>query len=55
MFLQDWELGQMVEFEEKILTRWKKGDVWSFGINDSHWAANGTQDNFITCQLNTFN
>lgn len=54
MFLQDWELGQMVEFEEKILTRWKKGDVWSFGIDDSHCAANATQDNFITCQINTF-
>lgn len=54
MFLQDWELGQMVEFEDKILNRWNKGDVWSFGINDSHCAANATQTNFITCQINTF-
>ena len=54
IFLQDWQLGHMVEFENKILNRWKKGDVWSFGIDDPHCAANATQTDFITCQVNTF-
>lgn len=54
IFLQDWQLGHFVEFDNKIITRWKKGDVWVFDSTEYHCAANATQSNFITCQVNTF-
>lgn len=54
VFLQDWQLGHFVEFDQKIITRWNKGDVWTFDHTDYHCAANATQNNFITCQINTF-
>jgi len=54
VFLQDWELGHMVEFEERPITKWKKGDVWMFDHLSYHCAANTSNNNFITCQVNTF-
>ena len=53
IFLSDWVLGHSVDFEEQVITRWKKGDVWTFDHTSYHWGANGSQVNFITCQVNT--
>jgi hypothetical protein len=54
VFLQDWELGHIVEFEEHPITKWKKGDVWVFDHLSPHCAANTSNNNFVTCQVNTF-
>lgn len=54
IFLSDWVLGHSVDFEEKIITRWKKGDVWVFDHRDFHCGANASQTDFITCQVNVF-
>lgn len=54
VFLQEWELGHMIEFEEQPITKWKKGDVWVFDHLSYHCAANTSNHNFITCQVNTF-
>jgi hypothetical protein len=54
IFLDNWELGHVVEFQETPITKWKKGDVWRFDHKSLHYAANASQTNFITCQVNTF-
>lgn len=53
VFLQDWVLGHFVDFEECTITKWHKGDVYVFDHNSLHCAANASQVNFITCQINT--
>ena len=53
IFLQDWELGHMVEFDKQPITKWKKGDVWVFDHLEYHCAANTSNNNFVTCQVNT--
>lgn len=52
VFLQDWELGHYVEFEERVITQWKKGDVWMFNHESKHFAGNSSNNNFYTCQIN---
>lgn len=54
IFLQPWVLGHTVEFEEKTIIKWTKGDVWKFDYRSKHWAGNASNINFITCQVNTF-
>jgi hypothetical protein len=53
IFLQDWQLGHFVEFEELIITKWTAGDVWVFDHTSQHCAANASNSDFITCQVNT--
>lgn len=54
IFLQDWQLGHLVDFEDvPPITKWKKGDVWIFDHKSYHCAANASNVNFITCQVNT--
>jgi hypothetical protein len=52
IFLQDWTLGHIAEFEDFALPRWKKGDIWKFDHTARHYAANASNENFITCQIN---
>lgn len=54
IFLEDWTFGQIVEFESRIITEWKSGDIWCFDTTYLHYAANSSHKNFITCQVNTF-
>jgi len=54
IFLEDWQFGHFVEFDELVITKWKKGDVWKFDSRSQHHAANSSQANFTTCQVNTF-
>jgi hypothetical protein len=51
IMLEDWIFGQIVEFDDRVLTRWKKGDVWEFDHTIPHWAANASNYNFYTCQV----
>ena len=53
VFLEDWVLGHLVDFEECTITKWHKGDVYVFDHKSFHCAANASQVNFITCQINT--
>jgi len=52
VFLENWTLGHYVEFEECIITKWRKGDVWVFNYESQHCAANASHKNFYTCQIN---
>jgi hypothetical protein len=52
VFLQDWTFGHAVEFEETIITKWQIGDVWVFDHLSLHYAANASNINFVTCQVN---
>lgn len=54
IFLNDWELGHIAEFQETCITKWHKGDVWKFDYKSNHYAANASQTTFVTCQVNTF-
>ncbi len=53
IMLQDWTLGHYVEFEEQLITKWSKGDVFVFDHTSRHCAANTSNVNFVTCQVNT--
>ncbi len=53
IFLDDWTLGHLVEFEQQPITKWEKGDVWTFTHDDLHCAGNASNHNFNTCQVNT--
>ena len=53
VFLEDWKLGHLVEFEQQPITKWEKGDVWTFTHDDLHCAGNASNYNFNTCQVNT--
>lgn len=52
IFLQDWQLGHFVEFDDVNITTWAKGDVWVFDYTARHCAANASNTDFITCQVN---
>ena len=53
IFLEDWKIGHLVEFEQQPITKWEKGDVWTFTHEDIHCAGNASNFNFNTCQVNT--
>lgn len=54
IFLEEWKLGHFVEFNERCITKWQKGDVWKFDYTSEHYAVNASQFNFVTCQVNTY-
>lgn len=54
IFLEDWKFGQLAVFENKIITDWKKGDVWVFDSTEMHYAVNASNSLFHTCQVSTF-
>lgn len=51
VFLQDWQLGHFVEFEDFKIEKWKKGDVYRFDYRSPHCASNASNDRFVTCQV----
>ena len=53
IFLEDWEFGQYVEFENVSISKWKAGDVWFFDYQSRHWAVNASNRDFHTCQVST--
>jgi hypothetical protein len=55
VFLQDWQLGQLVDSESATIKHWKQGDVWVMNYQEQHWACNASNSNFHTCQVNTIN
>jgi hypothetical protein len=54
IFLQNWELGHFVEFDNFELKHWKKGNVYKFDYLAKHCAANASNIRFVTCQVNAF-
>jgi hypothetical protein len=52
VFLQEWQLGHFVEFEDVNIGIWNKGDVWVFDHTSKHCAANASNVRFVTCQIN---
>mgnify|MGYP006137815827 FL=1 len=55
IFLEDWEFGQFVGFEEAPgLERWVAGDTFKFTGHEMHFAVNASAVNFHTCQVSTF-
>lgn len=53
IFLDDYEFGQYVQFDDIAVNTWKKGDIWLFDSSVHHWAANASNVNFHTCQVST--
>lgn len=53
IMLEDWQLGHMVQFEDRTIDRWKAGDVWYFDSEERHCAANSGNVNFYSCQVST--
>lgn len=53
VFLQDWEFGQMVDFDNTNIRKWRRGDTWKFNHVEPHWAGNASNVNLHTCQVNT--
>ena len=40
VFLTDWEVGQVFGCEDKSITKWKRGDCYTFNATDQHFSAN---------------
>ena len=55
VFLESWQFGQIVDFESATIRNWNAGDVWVFDHTELHWAGNGSNNTFHTCQVNTIN
>jgi len=55
IFLEDWEFGQIVDFESIVIKQWRKGDTWAFNHTEKHWACNSSNKKFHTCQVNSIN
>jgi len=53
IMLEDWKPGHLVQLDNYTLCNWSAGDVWYFDHEVEHWAANGSADNFYTCQVST--
>jgi hypothetical protein len=51
IMLEDWKLGHVVQLDNWTLCNWKAGDTWYFDHEVTHWAANGSAENFYTCQV----
>ena len=53
IMLEDWKPGHVVQLDNWTLCNWRAGDVWFFDHKVEHWAANGSAENFYTCQVST--
>ena len=53
IMLEDWQLGHLVQFEDRTIDMWKSGDVWYFDSAEKHCAANSGINNFYSCQVST--
>ena len=53
VFLQDWEFGQVVDFNSINIRKWCRGDTWKFNYIEQHWAGNASNVDLHTCQVNT--
>ena len=40
IFLTDWKIGQVFGCEDKSITKWKRGDCYTFNATDQHFSAN---------------
>jgi hypothetical protein len=54
IFTQDWDLGQFVQIEEKIITQWKSGDCWYFCHETYHLGVNAGLSPFVSMQISGF-
>lgn len=52
VFLQDWEFGQMADFQAMSIRNWRRGDTWKFNYLELHWAGNASNMDLHTCQVN---
>ena len=53
IMLEDWQLGHLVQFENRTIDKWQAGDVWYFDCAEKHCAANSGANNFYSCQVST--
>jgi AAA+ ATPase superfamily predicted ATPase len=54
IMLEDWQFGQVLEFNNQSIRKWKQGDAWMFDSLEFHWAANASNYNFYSCQVSSF-
>ena len=54
MFLTDWENGQFLQFDNKIVTHWKKNTGYIFNNQVLHLSSNAGFHNKITLQVSGF-
>lgn len=54
IFLEDWQFGQYVGFNDMHISKWKKGDYWRFDSSEIHFAVNASNTPLHTCQVSTF-
>jgi len=54
MFLTDWENGQFLQFDDKIVTHWRKNTGYLFNDQILHLSSNAGFHNKITLQVSGF-
>ena len=48
VFLTDWSIGQVFGCDEESITKWKRGDCYTFDATDQHFSANTGTDTKYT-------
>ena len=52
IFVEDWKVGQIVQFGKKIVSHWKAGDCFTWNRNLWHGACNFGNKDLIMMQVN---
>lgn len=54
MFLTDWENGQFLQFDDEVITNWKKNTGYIFNDQVLHLSSNAGLKNKVTLQVSGF-
>ena len=54
IFLEDWKMGHILQFEDKVITNWKKHTGFIFNEHVLHLSSNCGMQNKYTLQVSGF-
>jgi len=54
VFMSDWQFGQILMVEDKVLHNWKKGDTWIWDSDALHMSANGSVQDKLSLIITGF-
>ena len=54
IYLEDWKMGQLIQFQEEVDTHWKSGEGWLWDSSILHLGANAGMQSKYTLQVSGF-
>jgi hypothetical protein len=54
IYLEDWKLGQFIQYNDEVSTHWKAGDGFIWDSSVLHLSANAGMQNKYTLQISGF-